>query len=487
MKRTNALFVAIICCAFLTGCPLQNITKPTIPPDPPAPAIEPSSINVPITSIPLAPLATQIDQQVPPGDDGANAWDVLGNLPNGIPVFGGDAYGEEHRIWRDPLSVSLNGNQLSITAIAHYWARGGVDVENGAWGIGGYSWHTVAQCGSDATPNNAILNIVSLLSIADDYTLRGNSHATPVNCQQPCLLTILNIDYTGKVSQLFQSKLNAAASFLDSKLPGVTAAKGYCESAWNMLQSPIQIDQNVWLLINPATLSASPLNGSGTTASLTVGIVAHPQIVIGSKPPAGTVPLPPLGAGVSGNTFHVALDAELPFTVATEMISNALVGQAYPLGGHSIKINSAAVYGSGAMAVLQVGIVSPFKGTVFFTGKPSFDAVKDILSINDLNYSLETSNVLAKAASWVLHSEFLSLLNNKLNETPNGKPNWGDVSSQVAASRAKLQANLNQNYGTAVQTTGSITDLNLLGIYSTPTSWKVRLVTDGTLQVNVSP
>jgi hypothetical protein len=470
MKQIPSLCLAAFCCLFLTGCWL-GIKKPTITPDPPMPPIEESFVNVSV-QLPLDPLVTELNQQIPPGDDGANAWDTsIGQLL-------GFQAGEEHLVQRDPIAVSMNGSQLQISTTAHYWVKVGLLIENGVFGIGGYSWHQVAQCGTDGdAPHDAILKIDSTVWLTNDYSLHSSSTAEPVDCQEPCLLTAANRDFTYLVRNLFQSKLNAAAGTIDSKLPTMFSAWTYASNAWSLLKDPIEVETNVWLSINPDKMVASPFNGSGSTVNATVGLLAYPQIIAGSKPPSSTNSLPDLGNESAGNNFHVALDAELTFKWASDQVSQALVGRQYPVEGHTFKITKASVYGTGTITVLQLGIGGDVSGTIYLVGKPSFDAVSDVFSVNGLDYSLETKNKLAEVADWLLHAG--------IQESLADQTKW-DLSPQISSARAQLKSALNRNMGTSIQTSGDVVSLNVLGISSTPTSWKVRLVTDGTLNVNVS-
>jgi hypothetical protein len=72
------------------------------------------------------------------------------------------------------------------------------------------------------------------------------------------------------------------------------------------------------------------------------------------------------------------------------------------------------VYGIGRTAILQLDIDGDVKGSVFLRGTPTYASASqgqtDVLTIQGLDFSVETKSVLTKATDWLLHPDLVSAL-----------------------------------------------------------------------------
>jgi len=55
------------------------------------------------------------------------------------------------------------------------------------------------------------------------------------------------------------------------------------------------------------------------------------------------------------------------------------------------------------------------KGVLYFEGKPAYDTLSGDLQIVDFNFDVDTYNVLAKSAEWLLHDEFKEKISKELH------------------------------------------------------------------------
>ena len=131
----------------------------------------------------------------------------------------------------------------------------------------------------------------------------------------------------------------------------------------------------------------------------------------------------------------------------------------------------------GTKAVVRFEFNGSAKGIGYLVGTPAFDAVRQRLSFPDLDYTIETRNLLLKIADWFNHEALRDDLRARLIL---------DLSGPVGDARARLQRAMNQRLG-AVQANGGVDLLRLLGFYADPNrgSFTTQLEADGNLSLSV--
>ena len=451
----------------LDGCGI-HIDAPQPPPDVSPPQMQVSSVSLPIT-LDLTPIIAQLENVVPKEQNSSNTYF---DVPFSIA---GNQVCEMHAVTRDPLAVSMDGNQLSVSTTLHSWFKIAMRVSTL---FGGHTITQIASAGVNEPQRRAIVKFDSTISTTPDYTLTATTHVEPINFLDPIRLTVLNIDFTNKLRDILQPQLDKVPEVIDPMVPGFTNAKPLCQKAWDSLSAPINLAPDLWLLINPQAVSASNLNGTGNTVIETLSLTAKPEVISGTQPSATSTPLPPLSQGSSANNFHVSVKGTLNFDDATKTLSDKVVGRMYPISGHPVKIEKIDIYGTGQEVVAQVTVSGDLAATVFLVGKPTYNPDTGNFYIPDLDYSIETKNVLAKVADWFLHDEFKKSLQ--------AETTW-NLTGDLSKAKELLHDAINRRISSNVTLSGTVNDPIQPTITSTSSAFIITATVDGTIAAHVTP
>lgn len=424
------------------------------PSNPTTPTVENSTVNIPV-SVPLGEAFSKLDAAVPREDKKWDAWNFS------------DDWAYEYWFWRDPLNLALNGNRLSIGFHGYYRVRGGKKILGHVQVLG--------SCGDGEAPREVEAQVNTDLNWLPTWALSSNTQVA-ISYPNRCKIGLFDFDITGKINDIIEPKFRDAASQVDAKV-GAIDLRTKVGEAWTRLQSPIQLADQIWLLIKPSKACVSPITGTGSTLTGAVGLIAVPAIVYGAQPAAGNLPLPNLAVTPPGAGFHVAIEGTIPFEDATKTLAKALVGRRYTYGGHYEQIDDAALYGTGDQLVLQLKLSGTLKGTIYLTGKPSFDTVRETFSIPDLDYSVDTKNIFVKLADWMDHEGFRNSLKAVCH--------W-DAGDQIARAQTFLKNALNRQIGPHVLLSCPQLTVRPLGTYLTATDLKAQVVLDGSLSAAIN-
>lgn len=468
MKNVRALFSSAVIYALISGCAhLPAIPPPGQPITDKVPQIEASVIDLPV-KVSLATITAHIDKAVPRGEDhdrGDDDWVIVSNIQGDV--------GYRYYWERTPIALNMNGNAINASTEVHYRQRGGLRSFVG--------WKTVCcGCGSE-WPRVLKLNLSTTLDLRDDWRIEPHTVASPMRAAGGCASTELSFA-AKRISNIVQDLLNNTAVNIDNGLRTALNPRAQAESAWEAIQNPIPMPDGASLLLQPQAVQISPLSGRGNELEFRVGLVARPRIVRGSVPAIKARPLPGPSAAAPGDNFHIALEEEIPFDLATGQLFGGLKGRMFVMGDKKVYIEKVRLYGSGDSAVMEVGIKvlgqwgTPLKTTIYLTGEPAYDAAARAIFIRRLDYTPETKDALAKADGW--------LLDERLRKSLADHARWY-IGGKIDDERVKLERALNRDLNPHVRLSFSVQSMRPLSAGITATSLKAVIVSNGTAALTV--
>jgi hypothetical protein len=232
-------------------------------------------------------------------------------------------------------------------------------------------------------------------------------------------------------------------------------------------------------MLNPVSPCIAPFSGTGQSVSTSIGVVAKPMIVFGQKPSVQNTPLPEFNLNSPQAGSHVVLEGNLPFDVATKILSQKLVGNKYISSKFGVNIEDALIYGAGETTVLKLDVTGDINGSIYLTGTPFYEISNDSLYIKNLDYSIESKNILANSADWFLHSGFRQMIA--------GQMHW-ELGGQIGAAKEKISSILNPpkvNSNSPSLLYGSINAIRPVGVYSNSDSFHIIVIVDGNVSLNL--
>jgi hypothetical protein len=425
-----------------------------------------STVSIPIT-ISLAAVAAKVEEKVPRGQNSEDEWKPLGSFP-----VVGTLYVKQ--MWeRDRLRIELNGDHADLSTRVRYRAR----VAARPCVLGRCQWVQLGSCGQEGRAMPSIdLGLRTQLGFRNDWTVTPRTTPRRVRTGVHCKLTKANVDVTERVANLVQGLLDRAAPEIDARIREEAALRRRVENVWEDVQKPIRASTGVYVMLQPEALAVSPPQGSGTTLNTTVSVTVRPRVVVGDKPEVTPKPLPLSGTTTATEGFRIQLVAELPFATMDSVVRSKLVGRSFDIEGRRIKVRNTRLYGAGQRVVLAANLIGAARGTVYFVGTPVFDPDSQIVSVPDLDFSVESKEVLPQVAQWLLYDQMRDQMRASARFP---------VGDRIDKIRADVDSALDRQLSRAVRMNGRVDRITPLGVFVFSESVAAVVQADGQASIRI--
>jgi hypothetical protein len=208
-------------------------------------------------------------------------------------------------------------------------------------------------------------------------------------------------------------------SAIDDGLKQSLDLKSTAKQAWIELQKPMLLSEEygLWLRVSPKSISAMPLTGGKGIIKHISSIQAVTECFTGKQPPSRINPnLPDLvTVNKLADDFLANVVSYIGYEYLDSITRRMLVNTSYTFGKKKITINAVSVYGNESKMIIATDVTGSITGKLYFSGLPSYRAIDSSIYFKDLQFSMQTKNILLKSASWLANSGIEKVIGKKMS------------------------------------------------------------------------
>lgn len=400
MKSNILFFITAITIAVLTSCKtVVKVDKPVESYTVPSYSQKPSVISF-TTQAKISDIQEELNTR----------FTGLLYEDNSLENNGGDNV--MYKAWKQGnIRVDMKGSTLEYDVPLKLWIKAGFSVQR--FGI------TL----SDFRELNGALSLrfKTAVSLNQDWTVTTKTTADGYDWITSPSVKVGGIEVSVKfiADLVMQAGLKRMGGLIDESIKDYLNLKPYARQAWTLAGKPVKVndDYNIWLLVSPQKIITSSLTGNNGMISHKAGLTGDIMLSMGEEPlvPDVIKPLPDLLTGtVPTDVTTLYAYVTLPYDQITKTALPYLKGKTFEYGKRKVVIEDLKIYGSEGMIVAETALSGNLNGTLYFKGKPSYNAADSTLVIKEFDYDISTKNFLVKSASWLLQDEFRKLISNQL-------------------------------------------------------------------------
>jgi hypothetical protein len=223
-------------------------------------------------------------------------------------------------------------------------------------------------------------------------------------------MTFIQLDMTDRVVDAARSFLEDNREAIDSLVAEANVRDSF-EEWWAVLREPIPLDEATWLTLRPEKIRRGEIRGGGDVVEVTASLLARPRVVLGPRPVPEPTPLPPLEAGRVEGSLQILAEGTARYDAIGRRLSRELAGTTLSAAGREVRITSLGLSAiGGGRVALELGVEGDVDGRLFLVGTPEYDPGSGYASVPDLEFSVETSDLLVAGTSWIAEADVEELL-----------------------------------------------------------------------------
>ncbi|MDN3657861.1 DUF4403 family protein [Ferruginibacter paludis] len=340
----------------------------------------------------------------------------------------------EYKAILQKISFDGNTNELHVHAVVDFSLKATVDAK--------VIKTLLASCGVNETMPEIELTYITKLNLLDDGKITQTDKTWGLKWNRPCNLTALEINVEDLmnlpvIKGIIESKIN---DIVQNKVPNTIDIKAELAKRWDQIGKPIPKQGVGNLALNISELDWQDLNVSDDSIRTEIGAICKPVFHVTDKDPSNTVtpPFPKIVVKKGNDSFNINILGAADFKQINKYAEKILEKFNDDINKWYLTIDGVRLYQHKDSLVVEVMLDKPFKGKIYLWGKPSIDVQSGIVSLADLDLTVESKALLGKLAKWVLDNGTVEKLVKKKFQYPyKGKiaeaiAEFGDINREIS-------------------------------------------------------
>lgn len=463
MKRIPGFLPVIVLLFCITAC--SSSKKVTIPPttETPArllPALPASTISIPI-KIYMKPLLAAMDSSTSK-EFTNDQW------PN--YTQSGCDFRYKFRFVRSPFTFSCINNKVTIGFRGSYQIAGSktvcaLDKQVSPWVSG--------SCGFGNEPLRRVdLGISSMLTLLPNHQVLTATKLDKLTPLDKCEVTLMQNDLTGEIMDSIKASVESYCGTFDKFVQ--TLNNNELLHKWRSGGSRvIPISTYGFLNLNPTMLRVSKFNVYRDTLYFSIGYSGQPKFSSDSMRLVTRAALPPISNSDYTTGISTYLDAVYQYSFFNKLMTDSLVNKPFEVEGRTFVIKEVKISGTNDGKVqVDVSFTGNRKGVLHLKGTPILDAEKQVLSMPDISFAIDTKDMMVNIAKALFRKKIMKQLANQ---------SVLDLAALIEKNKTAIEARLNQTVTPWMSTTGTFQQFRLVGLLPQKDYIQVQAYIRGTL------
>ena len=369
----------------------------------------------------------------------------------------------KYRFIRSGLDISCLNNTILVQLTGNYQVTGSrtlcsLNQPVSPWVSG--------SCGFGKEAMRRVnIGISSKLSFLPNYQLRSNTGIAQLIALDKCQVSMFSTNITDLILDSIRSSTLFFCTALDHSIAGLDFSGIFLSAQKLMYQT--SLGKYGWLHLQPESIRVGQLNYSKDSFRISVGMRCRPEVSPDSLERPKNYLFPILEQAENRSGISLYLNVFYDYKFISKIISDTLRNKVFDINGRTIVIKDVVFKGNRQNQIeIRIDFTGTNKGSIYLRGTPELDTAKQILTVPDVSYSLESTDLVLRMAQ--------SLFRNKIRKSLQGK-SYLDIGALVRNKLPALDSQLNRELTKNVFSTAKTSSIRLIGLLGGPDRLQIQL------------
>ncbi|MEZ4854045.1 DUF4403 family protein [Flavobacterium sp.] len=204
------------------------------------------------------------------------------------------------------------------------------------------------------------------------------------------------------------------AKQIDKAIDETCDFKPYVLNALAEVSKPFltHYEYETWFKLIPIEIYATAAVLQNEKITMDMGLKCTMQTMVGQEPKnsfdKSKIILKPVTR--IPNKAVVAIAAVSTYKSASRVVTKNFKGQEFGSGSKKVSVQNVELWEKEGKLIIALDLQGSVNGTIYLTGYPQYNTTTKEIYFDDLNYVLNTKNVLLKSANWLLQGTVLKTI-----------------------------------------------------------------------------
>ena len=207
---------------------------------------------------------------------------------------------------------------------------------------------------------------------------------------------------------IFKSKI---AKKIDDAIDSSCDFKPQVLAVLEKLSTPFLTNElyETWFKMVPIELYVTEAKLEKTKITMNMGLKCNMQTMVGQEPKnnfeAKKIVLKPVASIPNKTTVSVV--AVSTYESASKIVTKNFNGQEFTSGSRKIIIQKVALWEKDGKMIIALDVLGSITGTIYLSGIPNYNQITKEIYFDEMDYVLNTKNILMKSANWLMQDTIL--------------------------------------------------------------------------------
>ncbi|MHA4845298.1 DUF4403 family protein [Flavitalea antarctica] len=378
----------------------------------------------------------------------------------------------KYRFIRSPVSFTCINNRVSIGFTGNYQIAGSKAAC--AFGKQVSPWIS-GSCGFGSEPLRKVdVNISSQLFILPKYEVSTKTTLDKLVPRDKCTVSLLQTDMTAEIMDSIRASVEAYTGNFDQFVS--TLNNNSLLTDWRAKGNRVvPVSKYGYLNLNPTMLRLGKFNYTRDSLMFSVGFNGNPEFSSDSVSISNRPYLPPFSNTESQPGISAYLNTVYNYSALTSLLNDSLKNKPFEVEGHTFVIRDIALGGTDEGKVtVDLRFDGYKKGTLHLTGTPVLDSARQVLSMPDISFSVDSKDMLVNMAKGLFRKRILKQLKDQ---------SVLDLAALIQKNKTEIEKRMNQPLNEWLSTVGKFNEFRIVGLLSKKETIQIQVFVKGELSV----
>jgi hypothetical protein len=378
----------------------------------------------------------------------------------------------KYRFIRSPVTFTCINNRVKISFNGSYQIAGSKAAC--AFGKQVSPWIS-GSCGFGAEPLRKVdVNISSQLELLPKYQVSTRTTLDKLVPRDKCTVSILQTDMTAEIMDSIRASVETYTGNFDQFVQ--TLNNNAILTEWRAKGNRVvPVSKYGFLNLNPSMLRLGKFNYVRDTLMFSVGFDGNPEFSSDSLSISNKPYLPSFSNTESPSGISTYLNTVYNYSSLSALLNDSLKNKPFEVEGHTFVIREIALGGTDEGKVtVDLRFDGYKKGTLHLTGTPVLDSARQVLSMPDISFSVDSKDMLVNMAKGLFRKRIIKQLKDQ---------SVLDLAALIQKNKADIEKRMNQPLNEWLSTVGKFSEFRIVGLLSKKETIQIQVYVKGDLSV----